>query len=139
MDHTGRRRSRQSVNGLLLYALAPTMAPFTPCHAALLRLCLHRPAPSAALHDSQSIFIDMKAKRRFQARLLTWYRRYGRDLPWRKTSDPYKILVSEVMLQQTQVDRVIPKYHDFSNATQFSASGGGAHGGCEKNLVSAWL
>ena len=50
MDHTGRRRSRQSVNGLLLYALAPTMAPFTPCHAALLRLCLHRPAPSAALH-----------------------------------------------------------------------------------------
>jgi len=61
----------------------------------------------------QSIDIDMKAKRRFQARLLTWYRRYGRDLPWRKTFDPYKILVSEVMLQQTQVDRVIPKYHEF--------------------------
>ena len=61
----------------------------------------------------KSIDIDMKAKRRFQARLLTWYRRYGRDLPWRKTSDPYKILVSEVMLQQTQVDRVIPKYHEF--------------------------
>jgi A/G-specific adenine glycosylase len=34
-------------------------------------------------------------------------------LPWRKTSDPYHILVSEVMLQQTQVDRVIPKYHEF--------------------------
>jgi A/G-specific adenine glycosylase len=61
----------------------------------------------------KSIDIDAKAKRRFQARLLTWYRRYGRDLPWRKTSDPYKILVSEVMLQQTQVDRVIPKYHEF--------------------------
>lgn len=52
-------------------------------------------------------------KRRFGARLLKWYREFGRDLPWRKTSDPYKILVSEVMLQQTQVDRVIPKYHEF--------------------------
>jgi A/G-specific adenine glycosylase len=45
--------------------------------------------------------------------LLTWYRRNGRDLPWRRTRDPYRILVSEVMLQQTQVDRVIPKYHAF--------------------------
>src|SRR6478609_11470429 len=61
----------------------------------------------------KSIDIDMKAKRRFQARLLTWYRRYGRDLPWRRTSDPYRILVSEVMLQQTQVDRVVPKYHEW--------------------------
>jgi A/G-specific adenine glycosylase len=52
-------------------------------------------------------------KRRFQRRLLQWYREFGRDLPWRKTSDPYRILVSEVMLQQTQVDRVIPKYHEF--------------------------
>ena len=54
-----------------------------------------------------------QAKRRFQLRLLKWYREYGRDLPWRRTSDPYRILVSEVMLQQTQVDRVIPKYHEF--------------------------
>ncbi len=52
-------------------------------------------------------------KRRFQNRLLKWYGEYGRDLPWRNTNDPYKILVSEVMLQQTQVDRVIPKYHEF--------------------------
>lgn len=59
------------------------------------------------------VAMDAGAKRRFQARLLKWYRQYGRDLPWRKTSDPYKILVSEVMLQQTQVDRVIPKYHEF--------------------------
>ncbi|MGC4096971.1 MAG: hypothetical protein QM706_07630 [Nitrospira sp.] len=44
---------------------------------------------------------------------MKWYGEYGRDLPWRKTSDPYHILVSEVMLQQTQVDRVIPKYHEF--------------------------
>jgi len=45
--------------------------------------------------------------------LLGWYRQNGRDLPWRRTRDPYRILVSEVMLQQTQVDRVIPKYHAF--------------------------
>jgi A/G-specific adenine glycosylase len=50
------------------------------------------------------------ARQRFRRRLLEWYRRHGRDLPWRKTSDPYHILVSEVMLQQTQVDRVLPKY-----------------------------
>ena len=50
---------------------------------------------------------------RFQRRLLAWYGRHRRDLPWRKTTDPYRILISEVMLQQTQVDRVIPKYHQF--------------------------
>jgi A/G-specific adenine glycosylase len=45
-----------------------------------------------------------------QDRLLAWYRESGRDLPWRRTRDPYHILVAEVMLQQTQVDRVLPKY-----------------------------
>jgi A/G-specific adenine glycosylase len=53
------------------------------------------------------------ARRTFRRRLLGWYRRNGRDLPWRQTRDPYHILVSEVMLQQTQVDRVIPKYHEW--------------------------
>src|SRR5213593_1033726 len=52
-------------------------------------------------------------RRRFRHRLLTWYRRHGRDLPWRKTNDPYHILVSEIMLQQTQVDRVLPKYAEW--------------------------
>jgi A/G-specific adenine glycosylase len=52
-------------------------------------------------------------RRRFRARLLDWYRRHGRDLPWRSTDDPYHILVSEVMLQQTQVDRVLPKYYEW--------------------------
>jgi A/G-specific adenine glycosylase len=42
--------------------------------------------------------------------LLTWYAAHGRDLPWRHTRDPYAILVSEVMLQQTQVERVIPRW-----------------------------
>ena len=53
------------------------------------------------------------ARQKFRRRLLAWYRRNGRDLPWRRTSDPYHILVSEVMLQQTQVDRVLPKYHEW--------------------------
>ena len=42
--------------------------------------------------------------------LLRWFEAHGRDLPWRRTRDPYAILVSEVMLQQTQVDRVVPRY-----------------------------
>jgi A/G-specific adenine glycosylase len=42
--------------------------------------------------------------------LLAWFAEYGRDLPWRRTRDPYSILVSEVMLQQTQVARVVPRY-----------------------------
>jgi A/G-specific adenine glycosylase len=42
--------------------------------------------------------------------LLRWYREHGRDLPWRKTRDPYAILVSEVMLQQTQATRVVPRW-----------------------------
>jgi A/G-specific adenine glycosylase len=48
-----------------------------------------------------------------RAQLLAWYGREGRDLPWRRTHDPYAILVSEVMLQQTQVDRVVPRYLRF--------------------------
>lgn len=45
--------------------------------------------------------------------LLAWFAHDHRHLPWRETRDPYRILVSEVMLQQTQADRVVPKYHDF--------------------------
>jgi A/G-specific adenine glycosylase len=53
------------------------------------------------------------ARQRFRRRLLAWYQANGRDLPWRRTDDPYHILVSEMMLQQTQVDRVVPKYHEW--------------------------
>jgi A/G-specific adenine glycosylase len=45
-----------------------------------------------------------------EAALAAWFSRFGRDLPWRHTKDPYAILVSEVMLQQTQVPRVVPRY-----------------------------
>lgn len=53
------------------------------------------------------------ARRAFRRKLLRWYDMHGRALPWRETSDPYHILVSEVMLQQTQVDRVLPKYSEW--------------------------
>jgi A/G-specific adenine glycosylase len=53
------------------------------------------------------------ARRFFRRKLLEWYDLNGRTLPWRETSDPYHILVSEIMLQQTQVDRVLPKYHEW--------------------------
>jgi len=52
-------------------------------------------------------------KRLFTSTLLHWFRRYGRDLPWRRTRDPYRILVSEFMLQQTQVERVKDYYRRF--------------------------
>lgn len=56
-------------------------------------------------------------KSAFQKKIWDYYKAYGRhDLAWRKTKDPYKILVSEIMLQQTQVSRVIPKYEAFLKA-----------------------
>jgi A/G-specific adenine glycosylase len=61
----------------------------------------------------RSTLPSARERRRFRQRLLAWYRRHGRDLPWRKTDDPYHILVSEIMLQQTQVDRVLPKYAEW--------------------------
>ena len=57
--------------------------------------------------------VDKESIRVFRAKLLQWYGRHGRDLPWRHTRDPYRILVSEMMLQQTQVDRVVPKYQEW--------------------------
>jgi A/G-specific adenine glycosylase len=67
---------------------------------------LPRPSPSPALPTS----LD---RQRFRRTLLAWYRKNGRDLPWRHTDDPYHILVSEIMLQQTQVDRVLPKFQEW--------------------------
>ncbi|HEX4470080.1 MAG TPA: hypothetical protein VH080_11125 [Gemmatimonadaceae bacterium] len=56
---------------------------------------------------------EHRQHREFSRRLRAWYRRNGRDLPWRKTRDPYRVLVSELMLQQTQVSRVIDYYQRF--------------------------
>ena len=55
--------------------------------------------------------ISNAEKKQFQKKVLDRYESNKRDLPWRKTTDPYKILVSEVMLQQTQVPRVIQKFN----------------------------
>jgi A/G-specific adenine glycosylase len=49
----------------------------------------------------------------FHYKITTFYKKHGRDLPWRNTSDRYHIYVSEIMLQQTQVERVVPKYNRF--------------------------
>jgi A/G-specific adenine glycosylase len=67
----------------------------------------------APIRSHAAPIIAPAARQRFRRRLLEWYRRHGRELPWRQTSDPYPILVSEVMLQQTQVDRVLPKYREW--------------------------
>ena len=73
---------------------------------------------SRPTHQSRALVRGRQARtiRIIQRALLRWYKEKGRDLPWRHTRDPYKILVSEIMLQQTQVDRVIPKYKAFLRA-----------------------
>ncbi|MDQ2667973.1 MAG: A/G-specific adenine glycosylase [Gemmatimonadota bacterium] len=57
--------------------------------------------------------VELRRGRKFSTLLRRWFRANGRDLPWRKTRDPYRILVSELMLQQTQVSRVIDYYGNF--------------------------
>lgn len=66
-------------------------------------------APTRRIHRLPAPLL----RQRFRRNLLAWYGRNGRDLPWRTTKDPYHILVSEIMLQQTQVDRVLPKYDEW--------------------------
>jgi A/G-specific adenine glycosylase len=70
-------------------------------------------AMSAALPALSDPTPDMTNLPIIQQTLLDWYAREGRDLPWRRVRDPYAILVSELMLQQTQVDRVIPKWKEW--------------------------
>jgi A/G-specific adenine glycosylase len=85
-----------------------------------------KPAPPA---------VPPAARRVFRRKLLDWYDRNGRSLPWRETSDPYHILVSEIMLQQTQVDRVLPKYHEWLDKyPSFEALADAP----EKDVTSTW-
>ena len=65
----------------------------------------------AATASSQ--LFEPKRRRQLCWRLLFWFRRQARDLPWRQTRDPYAIWVSEIMLQQTQVSSVVPYFHRF--------------------------
>ena len=72
---------------------------------------------------------------KFQRQLLRWYHKNGRDLPWRRTRDPYAILVSEVMLQQTQVITVLPYYKSWLR--RFPTFGALARGS-ENDVLHAW-
>ncbi len=73
-----------------------------------------RPCPGEDEHNEPHPSIpDSASLHDIQQRLLEWFAAAARDLPWRQTRNPYHILVAEVMLQQTQVDRVIPRYTAF--------------------------
>jgi A/G-specific adenine glycosylase len=85
--------------------------------------------------DPESALPPPLARRRFRTRLLGWYRRYGRDLPWRRATDPYHILVSEIMLQQTQVERVQPKYEEWLRKYPTLDALAAA---CEEEVVQTW-
>src|SRR5438874_8265723 len=71
----------------------------------------------------------------FQAALLQWYDQNRRDLPWRKTRDPYRIWLSEIMLQQTRVAAVLEHYHlflkRFPNLRALAAAS-------ESSVLAAW-
>lgn len=70
----------------------------------------------ANLKEPSSVSVSVGVDLGFQDALLVWFEQYRRRLPWRETRDPWAILVSETMLQQTQVDRVIPKFNAFMAA-----------------------
>ena len=61
----------------------------------------------------KAIPLPSETRRALHRALLAWFRRHARDLPWRRTNDPYAIWISEVMLQQTQVKTVLPYYERF--------------------------
>lgn len=67
-------------------------------------------AAQRQMSDETARLPTASAVRALQTRLLAWYAENRRDLPWRRTTDPYAILVSEIMLQQTQVPRVSPRF-----------------------------
>lgn len=71
--------------------------------ASQLSLRAPEPSPAVTLPNGSTVA-------EFQSMILDFYRQEGRSFPWRETRDPYAILVSELMLQQTQTERVVPKY-----------------------------
>src|ERR1700730_9041000 len=66
-----------------------------------------------AMNSDHSRKFDGPGTRRWRQRLLSWYDRNRRDLPWRHDRDPYRVWLSEIMLQQTRVAAVIEYYHRF--------------------------
>jgi A/G-specific adenine glycosylase len=75
------------------------------------------------------------SERTFRARLLAWYDAHARDLPWRKNRDPYRVWVSEIMLQQTRVTAVIEHYHEFLKRFPRVEKLGSAR---EASVLAAW-
>src|SRR5213594_1805863 len=86
-------------------------------------ICVN-PCPSVAVPKAE-----------FRRALIRWFRKNGRDLPWRRTRDPYAILVSEFMLQQTQVATVIPYYDEWLRRFSDFASLARAS---ENDVLRAW-
>jgi A/G-specific adenine glycosylase len=70
-------------------------------------------APRSAVALDSRVDVAPEIRLVFSRRLRAWFRKNSRDLPWRRTRDPYRVLVSELMLQQTQVSRVVEKYTEF--------------------------
>jgi A/G-specific adenine glycosylase len=73
--------------------------------------------------------------RTLRRKLLAWYARNQRDLPWRRTTDPYRIWLSEIMLQQTRAQAVIPYYHRFLQKFPTAAALAAA---AEESVLTAW-
>ena len=79
--------------------------------------------------------LTTKEIKAFQGQIYGYYRLHGRDLPWRRTTNPYNIVVSEIMLQQTQVERVYSKYLEFIHAFPDFESLAGAS---QKDVLALW-
>ncbi len=89
-----------------------------------------------SLPSHVSLRLEVEQLKRVHSFLLQWYVAEHRDLPWRSTHDPYVILVSEMMLQQTQVQRVLPKYEQFLTAFPTLADLAAAS---TADVISVWV
>src|SRR6266516_7357603 len=103
---TSRRRSRTAVTS----AMGPRVASAVCCVPMAPKSTPRRSAPEFPL---SAVWRGGQGVRHFTRKLLAWYARAARDLPWRNTRDPYRVAVSEFMLQQTQVSRVLEFYPRF--------------------------
>jgi A/G-specific adenine glycosylase len=92
-------------------------------------------AVSETISEVSSESVSEAIVTQLRQQLLTWYAQQGRDLPWRRTRDPYSIWISEIMLQQTQVKTVIPYYHrwlaQFPTVADLAASD-------QQTVLKAW-
>ena len=96
---------------------------------------LDQGAPHYSRDDSSILGIPA-----FRQMVLSHYEQYGRDMAWRNTTDPYQILVSEIMLQQTQVERVTVKFPEFIRAfPDFASLAAAPLANVLDRLAGSWL